>query len=308
MSAVVVEELTKRYGSFTAVEDVGFEVGPGETLALLGPNGAGKTTTLEILEGFVPPTSGLVRVLGADPLRAPRSWRARVGLVLQSTSLDPQLTVWEALRLFARLYPSPMPVADAVRLMGLDREAHVRIGALSGGQRRRVDVALGIIGRPEVLFLDEPTTGLDPEARRRTWVGVRALATEGTAVVLTTHYLEEAAELADRIVVLVAGRKVADATPLELRARQSGTTVRYRLPTDAPVADLSPDLGRHIDPALDELVVHTTDVTSTLDALIRWALRHDLELTGLEVGTPSLEDAYLALTTEPASVDVTNHA
>ena len=219
MSAIAVRQLTKRFGNFTAVEDVSFEVPEGQLLAVLGPNGAGKTTTLEMLEGFIAPTSGTVRVLGSDPHRGSRAWRARIGLVLQSTSLDGELTVRDTLRLFARLYPTPRRVGETLELVDLKSDAQTRVGALSGGQRRRVDIAIGIIGRPDVLFLDEPTTGLDPEARRRTWASIENLTSTGTTVMLTTHYIDEADHLAHRVIVLAGGRITADTTPRELRAR-----------------------------------------------------------------------------------------
>ena len=179
MSAIVAEHVTKRFGGFEAVSDVSFEVPGGQFLAMLGPNGAGKTTTLEMLEGFSAPTSGSLRVLGTDPHRGSRAWRARIGLVLQSTSLDPGLTVRDTLALFAGLYPDPRPVSEAIEIAGLAADASTKVGVLSGGQRRRVDLAIGIIGRPEVLFLDEPTTALDPEARRHTWTAVENLAASG---------------------------------------------------------------------------------------------------------------------------------
>ena len=182
MSAIVIDRLTKHFGDFTAVDGVSLEVPDGQLVAVLGPNGAGKTTTLEILEGFIAPTSGTVRVLGVDPHRGGRRWRARIGLVLQSTSLDAELTVRDTLNVFAGLYPAPRPVGEVLELVDLADDAETRVGALSGGQRRRVDVAIGIIGRPEVLFLDEPTTGLDPEARRRAWTAVENLTTTGTTV------------------------------------------------------------------------------------------------------------------------------
>jgi ABC-2 type transport system ATP-binding protein len=289
LSAVFVEHLVKRFGSVTAVNDIGFEIPAGQVTALLGPNGAGKTTTIEILEGFLPAGSGTVRVLGADPWHASRAWRARIGLVLQSTSLDTQLTVGEALRLYGRLYPRSRPVAEVLEIIGLTGEERKRIGALSGGQQRRVDLGLGIIGRPELLFLDEPTTALDPEARRRLWTAVESLADSGTTVLLTTHYMEEAEHLADRVIVLAKGRIVADSTPERLRASGSAGIIRYRPPQGAPVLDLPLAFDG------EELSLRTSDVTGTLDALVGWALKHDVDLTGLEVGPPTLEEAYLAL-------------
>jgi ABC-2 type transport system ATP-binding protein len=307
MAAIVAEQLTKRYGDLVALDRVSFEVPPGQLVAVLGPNGAGKTTTMELLEGFQAPTAGTVRVLGADPRRGDRAWRARIGLVLQSTSLDEQLTVRELLAVFARLYPDPRPVPEVLELLGLTGQAGTRVGVLSGGQRRRVDVALGIVGRPELLFLDEPTTGLDPEARRRAWAAVEDLAATGTTVVLTTHYLEEANQLADRVLVLAGGRLLADTTPQQLRAHGGRSTIRYPLPDAAAVADLPATLAGHLDPDQRALVVHSANVTAALHELVGWADRHHLDLTGLEVGPPSLEDAYLALTGQPLAQEPAHH-
>jgi ABC-2 type transport system ATP-binding protein len=307
VSAICVSHLVKRYGAFAAVDDVSFEVPAGSIAALLGPNGAGKTTTIEILEGFTEPTSGVVRVLGEEPMRAGRRWRARIGLVLQSTSLDPQLTVREALRLYARLFPRPMPVAEVLATIDLTDDADTRIGVLSGGQRRRVDLGLGIVGRPKVLFLDEPTTGLDPEARRGLWAGVQNLVAGGTTVLLTTHYLDEAQQLADRVLVLDEGRVVADSTPDELRARFGGAMIRYRVPASAPLEDLPPGLAAQVD-ADRELVVRHAQVTDVVGELYGWAQRHGVDLNGLEVGSPSLEDVYLALTSEPPVSEGASHA
>ena len=237
MSAIVVKDLVKRYGGFTAVQDLSFEVAAGQVTAMLGPNGAGKTTTIEILEGFQAPTAGTVRVLDANPRTAGRAWRARIGLVLQTTSLDSQLTVAEALTVFGSLY------ADARRV----GDAWTRIGALSGGQRRRVDLGIAIIGQPDMLFLDEPTTGLDPEARRRLWSVIENLTAGGTTVLLTTHYLDEAQHLASRVIVLADGRVAADASPDQLRAMGGVPVIRYRLPADAP--QLPAALAGYLDPA-----------------------------------------------------------
>jgi ABC-2 type transport system ATP-binding protein len=299
MSAVTVEHLVKRYGRFTAVADVSFEVAPGQVTALLGPNGAGKTTIVEILTGLLAPSSGTVRVLGADPRpggRAGRAWRARIGLVLQSASLDLQLTVAEALRLFARLYARPLPVAHVLEVIDLADDAGTRIGALSGGQRRRVDLGLGIVGRPELLFLDEPTTGLDPQARRQLWAAIENLTASGGTVLLTTHYLDEAQHLASRLIVLDGGRVVADATPGQLRAYGTVPTIRLPLTGGAPVGDLPPGMAAHADPERGELLIRSADVTADLESLASWARRNRIDLSGLEVGPPSLEEAYLALT------------
>jgi ABC-2 type transport system ATP-binding protein len=307
VSTISVSHLVKRYGAFAAVDGVSFEVPAGSITALLGPNGAGKTTTIEILEGFQEPTSGAVRVLGEEPRRAGRRWRARIGLVLQSTSLDAQLTVREALDMYARLFPRPMPVAEVLAVIDLADDANTRIGVLSGGQRRRVDLGLGIIGRPEVLFLDEPTTGLDPEARRGLWAGVHNLVAGGTTVLLTTHYLDEAQQLADHVLVLAEGHVVADSTPDELRTRFGGAMIRYRVPPGAQIADLAPRLAAQVG-ADRELVVRHAQVTDVVGELFTWAHRHGVDLDGLEVGPPSLEDVYLALTSEPPAREGASHA
>jgi ABC-2 type transport system ATP-binding protein len=307
MSAIEVEGLVKRYGGFTAVAGVSFTAAPGQVTALLGPNGAGKTTTIEILEGFQRPTGGTVRVLGTDPRaggRAGRAWRARIGLVLQSTSLDAQLTVTEALTVFGGLYPSPQRVGEVLDAIDMADDAKTRIGALSGGQRRRVDLGIAIIGRPEMLFLDEPTTGLDPEARRRLWAVIENLTAAGTTVLLTTHYLDEAQRLARRVIVLADGRVAADATPDELRAMGGAPVIRYRLPVPPPggtAPDLPAGLAEHVTDG--ELRLPSADVTGDLALLTGWARDHFVDLTGLEVGPPSLEDAYLALTSEEGTLN-----
>jgi ABC-2 type transport system ATP-binding protein len=298
---IEVEHLVKRFGGFTAVQDISFGVQAGQVAAVLGPNGAGKTTTIEILEGFLAPSGGTARVLGADPRRGSRAWRARIGLVLQSTSLDMQLTVAEALGLYAGLFPRPMPAAAVLDMIGLGPDAATRIGALSGGQRRRVDLGLAIIGRPEILFLDEPTTGLDPEARRELWAIIQSLVAAGTTVLLTTHYIEEAQRLADRVIVLAEGRVVADATPGQLRARGGTPVIRYRLPPGTRAEDLPPALGHYVDPDRGELTLPSADLTADLGELVSWARRSQADLTGLEIAPPSLEDAYLSLTAEPAT-------
>ncbi len=308
MSAVMVEDLTKQYGDLAAVDDVSFEVPDGQVLAVLGPNGAGKTTILEMLEGFVAPTAGTVRVLGTDPHRGDRSWRARIGLVLQSTSLDAELTVTDTLRLFAGLYPAPLGVGEVLDLVDLTDDAQTRVGVLSGGQRRRVDLAIGIVGRPEVLFLDEPTTGLDPEARRRTWAGVENLTSAGTTVVLTTHYIDEADHLADRVIVLAGGQIVADTTPGDLRRRGGPSTIGYRLPDHITPAELPAGIARHLDAKGRSLIIASNDLAASLRELISWADRQHLDLAGLEVGPPSLEDAYLTTIGEPLTPEVHTHA
>jgi ABC-2 type transport system ATP-binding protein len=293
VNAIVVENVVKSYGDFTAVAGVSFEVAAGRVTALLGPNGAGKTTTIEMLEGFSVPTGGSVRVLGTDPRKGGRAWRARIGLVFQDTALDSQLTVAEALKLCGGLYPRPVPVAEVLDAIDLAADARTRIGALSGGQRRRVDLGIAITGRPEMLFLDEPTTGLDPEARRRLWSVINGLTDRGSTVLLSTHYLDEAQHLASRVIVMAEGRVVADATPDELRARGGVPVIRFRPPPGSPALPEGLAAG-HLEGG--ELTLPSHDVTADLATLAGWAAAHSVDLTGLEVGPPSLEDAYLALT------------
>jgi ABC-2 type transport system ATP-binding protein len=298
VSAIAVDRVSRRFGDVAAVDHLSFTVRRGEIVALLGPNGAGKTTTTEMLEGFLAPSAGTVSVLGVDPRAADGAWRARIGLVMQSTSLDAQLTVREELDAFARVFPRSRPVDEVLRLIDLDGAAATRIGRLSGGQQRRVDLGLGIVGRPEVLFLDEPTTGLDPAARRRIWDVIAELARGGTTVLLTTHYLEEAEALADRLLVLAHGRLVADATPDELRAAAETTIVRFPLQEDVRLPD---ELAAFVDAERHEVVAPTRHPERLLRTLLDWACAEGVGLTGLEVGPPSLETAYLALTDEPAA-------
>jgi ABC-2 type transport system ATP-binding protein len=293
VSAIAVDLVSRRFGDVLAVDDVSFSVRQGEIVALLGPNGAGKTTTIELLEGYLAPSSGRVSVLGVDPRTGDAAWRARIGLVMQSTSLDAQLTVREELDAFARAYPPARAVDEVLRLIDLEDAAATRIGRLSGGQQRRVDLGLGIVGRPDVLFLDEPTTGLDPAARRRIWNVIETLARDGTTVLLTTHYLEEAEQLADRLLVLAGGRLVADATPDELRAAAEETVVRFPLGDGVALPD---ELAAFVDPERHELVARTRHPEPLLRALLDWASAQRVDLTGLEVGPPSLENAYVELT------------
>jgi ABC-2 type transport system ATP-binding protein len=293
--AISVTGLTKSYGGQVALVDVGFEVEAGETVAILGPNGAGKTTTVEILEGFRTRSGGRVSVLGEDPEEAGRSWRARIGLVLQATSLDEQLTVREELCLYAGMYPNPMSVDEVMDMVGLADDADRRIGALSGGQKRRVDLGLGIVGNPELLFLDEPTTGFDPEARRAAWGTIEGLCAGGMTVVLTTHYLEEAEKLADRVVVVAEGRVVADASPDEVGGLAGrGSLVRFPVPEGVGLP-----AGLAAEATLEDgwATLGTDDLASALGELLGWALARGVDLNRLTVGRPTLEDAYLVLTT-----------
>ncbi len=246
-AAIHVSGLHKSYGENEAVRGIDFEVGKGEVFGFLGPNGAGKTTTVEILEGYRPRSAGKVSVLGIDPGTPTRAWRTRIGLVLQECELNPLLTVGETMKLYASFFPNPRPVDETLRLVGLQDRHEARVGALSGGQQRRLDVGVGIIGNPELLFLDEPTTGFDPTARREAWSMIEGLKELGTTIVLTTHYMEEAQHLADRVVILREGRIVAEGAPATL-GDQLGqeTIIRFRL-TDG----LTPEQDRrgHRPPA-----------------------------------------------------------
>jgi ABC-2 type transport system ATP-binding protein len=268
------------YGETEAVRGIDLEVEQGEVFAFLGPNGAGKTTTVEILEGYRRRTAGEVSVLGVDPERGGRDWRERIGIVLQSGRLDPYLTVRESLGLYAGYFRAPRPVEEVIELVGLQGKADERTSRLSGGQQRRLDVGMALIGDPELLFLDEPTTGFDPSARRHAWDVIAGLRDLGKTVFLTTHYMDEAQRLADRVTIISAGRIVARGTPQDLGQREQGaTTIRYR------------SGGR-------DIVVETTTPARTLHEITGEALRRGEELEGLEVTRPSLEDVYLELTGE----------
>src|SRR5215203_4181291 len=275
---ISVEGLRKSYDGLEAVRGIDLEVRAGEIFAFLGPNGAGKTTTVEVLEGYRTRNGGEVSVLGVDPQRADRDWRQRVGFVLQESRLVPELTPREALEQYAGYYSSPREVDETIRLVGLEEKADVRTSKVSGGQQRRLDVALALIGDPELLFLDEPTTGFDPSARRQAWEVIAGLRDLGKTVFLTTHYMDEAQRLADRVTIIAAGQIVARGTPEDLGERESGeTTIRYR------------SAGR-------EVTVQTASPVQTLHELTGEALERGEALEGLEVTRPSLEDVYLELT------------
>jgi ABC-2 type transport system ATP-binding protein len=302
MSVIRVEQLCKRYADTLAVDDLSFTVQPGEVYALLGENGAGKSTSVEILEGHRQADSGTVEVLNRSPWHAGRDFRDRIGIVLQSSGVETEFTVREVIDLYGGCYRSPRSLDEVVGLVGLEEKVDARIGSLSGGQRRRVDLALGIIGRPEVLFLDEPTTGFDPAARRRSWDLIESLGSDGTTVLLTTHYLDEAEHLADRVGVLAAGRLIAEGTPEELINRTSGTVVSFILPETVSVADapavFGPLFGADVRLA-GRLVEATIDhPTAAVHRLTGWALAAGVELESLAVHRASLEDVYLALTVE----------
>jgi ABC-2 type transport system ATP-binding protein len=294
--AVRVHELTKSYGDVQAVAGINFHIARGEVFALLGPNGAGKTTTVEILEGYRRRDGGEVVVLGHDPGRARRDLKRRIGIVLQATGIDPYLTVAETIAMFSGYYPHPRPVDEVIELVGLSAKRDTRVLKLSGGQQRRLDVAIALAGDPELLFLDEPTTGFDPSARRGAWEVVKSLAALGKTVLLTTHYMDEAQYLADRVAVIAAGRIVAEGAPDTLAGRDLATSrVRFRLPDGAaPPADLP--AGRVLG-GFTELT--TDDPVHLLHRLLGWAVDEGVELDGLEVTRPTLEDVYLRLTGGP---------
>ncbi len=295
MPAVSVRGLVRSYGAVRAVDGVSFEVEAGEVFALLGPNGAGKTSTIEILEGFRERDSGEVRVLGIDPgdRRSGRRLRSQLGVVLQELAVEPFLSVRQVLERNAGYYPAPRPVGEVIELIGLAEKADAKVKTLSGGQQRRLDVGLGIVGNPALLFLDEPTTGLDPAGRRTSWELVRRLAGGGTTVILTTHYMEEAEALADQVAVIAAGKIVAQGPPASLGGRDQGAaTIRFRLPAGVTRADLPLALVGD-GPSVE---LRTDRELEALYELTRWALERGVQLTGLTVSRHTLEDVYLQLT------------
>jgi ABC-2 type transport system ATP-binding protein len=281
VSAIEVSGLRKSYGSREVLHGVSFTVETGEVFALLGPNGAGKTTTVEILEGYRRRDGGDVQVLGTDPARAGTEFRARIGIVLQSSAVYPLLTVRETLTLFGGYYPHPRRPEEVIELVGLAEKADARVRTLSGGQLRRLDLALALVGDPEFIFLDEPTTGFDPAARRQAWKTIRSLRELGKSILLTTHYMDEAQSLSDRIAILAEGRIAATGSPRELLAGQGVVEIRFRRNGE-------------------EVVVATAEPTRVLHELTAEALADGVELEDLEVRRRSLEDVYLDLTREEA--------
>ena len=304
MSAITVHELHKSYGGFQAVRGVSFEVAESEVFCLLGPNGAGKTTTVEILEGYRSRTAGTVEVLGHDPALGEATMYERVGIVLQECGVQDDLTVAELLAMYRSYYPHPRAVDEVVDLVELDVKRDALARTLSGGQRRRLDLALALIGDPELIFLDEPTTGFDPSARRHAWSTIRSLCSLGKTVFLTTHFMDEAQELADRVAVVVGGQIVAAGTPGDLGGRdRAPAQVRFELPPGVALADL-PDLGAaQASGAATGILVVTHEPMTTTNRLTGWALAHGYDLAGFSVTQPTLEDAYLALTEGVAAVE-----
>ena len=284
MPAIEVSGLRKAYGSLEAVRGIDFSIEEGEVFGVLGPNGAGKTTTVEILEGYRKRDAGEVRVLGHDPDRPGQDFRERIGVVLQQSELWPNVTVRETHAIFAGYYHAPRDVDEVVALVGLQEKASARVKSLSGGQKRRLDLGIALIGDPDLVFLDEPTTGFDPQARRAAWEMIRSLRSLGKTVLLTTHYLDEAEQLADRVAVMRAGKIVRVGTPAELTSIEQQTEIRYR------------QTG-------EEVLVRTDEPTRTLAELTSAAVARGEELEGLQVRRPSLEEVYLALTAEQDEVE-----
>jgi ABC-2 type transport system ATP-binding protein len=277
--AISVQDLRKSYGNHEALRGVNFEIGEGEVFGLLGPNGAGKTTTVEILEGYRPRDGGDVSVLGSDPARGERSFRERIGVVLQQSQMFQNLTVHELHAMFAGYYERPRSIDEVIALVGLQEKANDRVKTLSGGQKRRLDLGIALVGDPDLVFLDEPTTGFDPAARRAAWEMIRSLRSLGKTILLTTHYLDEAEQLADRVAVLREGQIIREGAPAELTGRSDETEIRYRR-------------DGHV------VVLRTREPTRILNELTSEALAEGRELEGLSVRRPTLEDVYLELTGE----------
>ena len=296
MTAISVRDLHKSYGDLKAVRGIDLEVSTGEVFALLGPNGAGKTTTVEVLEGHRKKTSGEVSVLGHDPGRNERAFKERIGIVLQETGIERFLTVAEAIDLFRSYYPNPRPVDEVIEVVGLQEKRDTRVLKLSGGQQRRLDVAIGLAGDPELLFLDEPTTSFDPNARRAAWTMIENLKTLGKTVFLTTHYMDEAQRLADEVAIIVGGKIVAKGSPATLSAKgEFPTRITFIRNGDAlpDIPGVTAD-GDHVE-------IETKDSVDTLSCLTAWAKERNEPLTGLQVGPPTLEDIYIELTQEAGS-------
>jgi len=285
--------LVKRYGDLTAVAGVDLVIETGEVFALLGPNGAGKTTTVEILEGHRNADEGNISVLGFDPATGGREYRERIGIVLQEGAVERELSVTEALTIYGGMYPRRLAAGDVIEMVGLEEKATARIKTLSGGQQRRLELALGLVGDPDLIFLDEPTTGFDPSARRQAWGVLENLTALGKTILLTTHYMDEARHLANRIAIIDRGRIVAEGTPETLGGRDGGAVIRFALPHGTRLEEV-PMPGAHLNGKLVEF--ETDSPTRSLYEITSWAVQRDLELEELDVDRPSLEDVYLELT------------
>ncbi|HNC14823.1 MAG TPA: ABC transporter ATP-binding protein, partial [Solirubrobacterales bacterium] len=300
-AAISIKGLRKTYDDLEAVRGVDLEVFPEEIVAVLGPNGAGKTTTVEILEGYRDRDGGEVSVLGVDPAKPTPAWRDRIGIVLQSTTLEPALTVRESLQQYAGYYRNPREVDEVIGLVGLEEQAGTRARKLSGGQQRRLDVGIALVGDPDLLFLDEPTTGFDPSARRQAWEMVAGLRGLGKTVLLTTHYMEEAQFLADRVAIMSEGRIVALDTPENLGdRRRMPTTISFSVPAGTDLAGIAgvgqTQSSSEDDTGLRTVSIGTHEPVADLNRITGWAIESDLEIQHLEVRRPSLEDVYLELT------------
>lgn len=292
-TAIEVRDLKKSYGDLEALKGINFAINRGEIFALLGPNGAGKTTIMEILEGYIQRTSGHVSVLGYDPDLSPEDLRSRIGIVLQETGVDIYLKVGEIIKQFSGFYQNPKPINEILDVTGLREQSDIRIRRLSGGQRRRLDVALGIVGDPELLFLDEPTTGLDPYARRNTWNMIASLRELGKTILLTTHYMDEAEVLADKIALLNAGIIEAEGTLEELRTYKKATTIKFEL--DDAINRMPVEISKLANVIGNEVKLETTTPMSSLAILASWALNEEIELRGLSVQQQSLDEIFIEL-------------
>ena len=292
-TAIEVRDLKKSYGDLEALKGINFAINRGEIFALLGPNGAGKTTIMEILEGYIQRTSGHVSVLGYDPDSSPEDLRSRVGIVLQETGVDLYLKVGEIIKQFSGFYQNPKPINDILDVTGLKEQSDIRIRRLSGGQRRRLDVALGIAGDPELLFLDEPTTGLDPYARRNTWKMIASLRELGKTILLTTHYMDEAEVLADKIALLNAGIIEAEGTLEELRTYKKATTIKFEL--DDALHKMPVEISKLANVIGNKVKLETMTPMSSLAILTSWALNEEIELRGLSVQQQSLDEIFIEL-------------
>ncbi len=293
MSIIEVTQLVKNYGDLRAIDGINLSIDPGEVFALLGPNGAGKSTAVEIMEGHRERTSGSVEVLGFDPATGGRDYREKIGIVLQESAVEPELTVSEVIDVYGDVFPKRRPTGELIELVGLQEKTNARVKTLSGGQQRRLELALGLVGDPDLIFLDEPTTGFDPSARRQAWSIIENLSSLGKTILLTTHYMDEAQHLADRIAIIAAGSIVADGTPDTLGGRQQAEAkIRFALPDGVSVSDLP---AQPFASSEGKVVFSTQEPTRLLNELTSWAVGRNLELDSLSVERPTLEDIYLRL-------------